>query len=103
MGVAASEFYRDGKHDLNFKSPDDPECYITPDELADSLQELLQGLPRCLVLVYLSSISKVFNVVSGWINFVFYHKFSESVYTTMELGKVKYDIIYIILNIMVGK
>ncbi|CDQ63241.1 unnamed protein product [Oncorhynchus mykiss] len=46
MGVAASEFYRDGKYDLNFKSPDDPECYITPDELADSLQELLQGLPR---------------------------------------------------------
>uniref|UniRef100_A0A8C7P0U0 phosphopyruvate hydratase n=1 Tax=Oncorhynchus mykiss TaxID=8022 RepID=A0A8C7P0U0_ONCMY len=33
MGVAASEFYRDGKYDLNFKSPDDPERYITPDEL----------------------------------------------------------------------
>lgn len=31
MDVAASEFYRSGKYDLNFKSPDDSSQYITPD------------------------------------------------------------------------
>ncbi|EGV99551.1 Alpha-enolase [Cricetulus griseus] len=31
MDVAASEFFRSGKYDLDFKSPDDPSRYITPD------------------------------------------------------------------------
>ena len=35
MDVAASEFYRSGKYDLDFKSPDDPSRYITLDQLAD--------------------------------------------------------------------
>ncbi|KAL4658496.1 alpha-enolase isoform X2 [Arapaima gigas] len=33
MDVAASEFYRDGKYDLDFKSPADPKRYITSDQL----------------------------------------------------------------------
>ncbi|EGW07996.1 Alpha-enolase [Cricetulus griseus] len=35
MDVAASEFFRSGKYDLDFKSPDDPSRYIMPDQLAD--------------------------------------------------------------------
>ncbi|XP_049989914.1 alpha-enolase-like, partial [Alexandromys fortis] len=35
MDVAASEFFRSGKYDLDFKSPDDASRYITPDQLAD--------------------------------------------------------------------
>ncbi|KAK2119506.1 phosphopyruvate hydratase [Saguinus oedipus] len=35
MDVAASEFYRSGKYDLDFKSPDDLSRYISPDQLAD--------------------------------------------------------------------
>nr|XP_029537261.1 alpha-enolase-like [Oncorhynchus nerka] len=45
MGVAASEFYRDGKYVLNFKSPDDPERYITPDELADVYKSFCKDYP----------------------------------------------------------
>ncbi|KAL1272595.1 hypothetical protein QQF64_028457 [Cirrhinus molitorella] len=45
MDVAASEFYRDGKYDLDFKSPDDPERYITPDELADLYKSFVQDYP----------------------------------------------------------
>uniref|UniRef100_A0A8C2LHJ7 phosphopyruvate hydratase n=1 Tax=Cricetulus griseus TaxID=10029 RepID=A0A8C2LHJ7_CRIGR len=33
MDVAASEFFRSGKYDLDFKSPDDPSRYIMPDQL----------------------------------------------------------------------
>lgn len=29
--VAAFEFFRSGKYDLDFKSPDDPKRYIFPD------------------------------------------------------------------------
>uniref|UniRef100_A0A673XFJ8 phosphopyruvate hydratase n=1 Tax=Salmo trutta TaxID=8032 RepID=A0A673XFJ8_SALTR len=45
MDVAASEFYRDGKYDLDFKSPDDPERYITPDELADLYKSFCKDYP----------------------------------------------------------
>ena len=35
MDVAASEFYRDGKYDLDFKNPKlDPTTFITPDQLS---------------------------------------------------------------------
>ncbi|KAJ1842805.1 phosphopyruvate hydratase, partial [Coemansia sp. RSA 2708] len=35
MDAAASEFYKDGKYDLDFKNPDsDPSKFITPEELA---------------------------------------------------------------------
>uniref|UniRef100_A0A8C6PRC5 phosphopyruvate hydratase n=1 Tax=Nothobranchius furzeri TaxID=105023 RepID=A0A8C6PRC5_NOTFU len=43
MDVAASEFYKGGKYDLDFKSPDDPSRYITPDQLAD----LYKGFSYC--------------------------------------------------------
>nr|XP_020453830.1 enolase-like [Monopterus albus]XP_020453831.1 enolase-like [Monopterus albus] len=45
MDVAASEFYREGKYDLDFKSPDDPRRYITPDELADLYKSFMKGYP----------------------------------------------------------
>uniref|UniRef100_A0A3B3BHY6 phosphopyruvate hydratase n=1 Tax=Oryzias melastigma TaxID=30732 RepID=A0A3B3BHY6_ORYME len=45
MDVAASEFYRDGKYDLDFKSPDDPSRYITPDELADLYKSFIKDYP----------------------------------------------------------
>ncbi|XP_016126605.1 alpha-enolase-like [Sinocyclocheilus grahami] len=45
MDVAASEFYRDGNYDLDFKSPDDPDRYISPDELADLYKSFIQDYP----------------------------------------------------------
>lgn len=45
MDVAASEFFRDGKYDLDFKSPDDPTRYITPDELADIYRGFVKDYP----------------------------------------------------------
>uniref|UniRef100_A0A3B4A525 phosphopyruvate hydratase n=1 Tax=Periophthalmus magnuspinnatus TaxID=409849 RepID=A0A3B4A525_9GOBI len=45
MDVAASEFYRNGKYDLDFKSPDDPSRYITPDELADLYKSFVTAYP----------------------------------------------------------
>ncbi|XP_074710593.1 alpha-enolase-like isoform X1 [Strix uralensis] len=45
MDVAASEFYRDGKYDLDFKSPDDPSRYISPDHLADLYKGFVKNYP----------------------------------------------------------
>uniref|UniRef100_A0A8C9TJG7 phosphopyruvate hydratase n=1 Tax=Scleropages formosus TaxID=113540 RepID=A0A8C9TJG7_SCLFO len=45
MDVAASEFYRDGKYDLDFKSPDDPSRYITPDQLSDLYKSFVKDYP----------------------------------------------------------
>lgn len=45
MDVAASEFYRNGKYDLDFKSPDDPSRYISPDELAELYKSFVQDYP----------------------------------------------------------
>ncbi|MGH0121731.1 UNVERIFIED_CONTAM: hypothetical protein FKN15_000203 [Acipenser sinensis] len=45
MDVAASEFYKDGKYDLDFKSPDDPSRYITPDQLADLYRGFVKDYP----------------------------------------------------------
>lgn len=45
MDVAASEFYRDGKYDLDFKSPDDPSRYITSDELGELYKSFVQDYP----------------------------------------------------------
>uniref|UniRef100_W5MJX4 phosphopyruvate hydratase n=1 Tax=Lepisosteus oculatus TaxID=7918 RepID=W5MJX4_LEPOC len=45
MDVAASEFYRDGKYDLDFKSPDNPSRYITPDQLADLYKGFIKDYP----------------------------------------------------------
>lgn len=45
MDVAASEFYKGGKYDLDFKSPDDPSRYITPDQLADLYRGFVKDYP----------------------------------------------------------
>lgn len=45
MDVAASEFYKAGKYDLDFKSPDDPSRYITPDQLADLYRGFVKDYP----------------------------------------------------------
>uniref|UniRef100_A0A452GVR5 phosphopyruvate hydratase n=1 Tax=Gopherus agassizii TaxID=38772 RepID=A0A452GVR5_9SAUR len=45
MDVAASEFYRDGKYDLDFKSSDDPSRYISADELGDLYQSFVRDYP----------------------------------------------------------
>ncbi|ERE81920.1 alpha-enolase [Cricetulus griseus] len=45
MDVAASEFFRSGKYDLDFKSPDDPSRHITPDQLADLYKSFIQEYP----------------------------------------------------------
>nr|XP_009498499.1 PREDICTED: gamma-enolase isoform X2 [Phalacrocorax carbo] len=45
MDVAASELYRDGKYDLDFKSPDDPSRYISADELGDLYQSFVRDYP----------------------------------------------------------
>ncbi|EDL79128.1 rCG62986, partial [Rattus norvegicus] len=45
MDVAASAFYRAGKYDLDFKSPDDASRYITPDQLADLYKSFIKDYP----------------------------------------------------------
>uniref|UniRef100_UPI00358EDD28 alpha-enolase n=1 Tax=Myxine glutinosa TaxID=7769 RepID=UPI00358EDD28 len=45
MDVAASEFYRNGKYDLDFKSADDPSRHITPDKLADLYHGFIKDYP----------------------------------------------------------
>lgn len=45
MDVAASEFYKEGKYDLDFKSPDDPSRYITADKLADLYRSFVKDYP----------------------------------------------------------
>ncbi|KAM4640029.1 LOW QUALITY PROTEIN: alpha-enolase-like [Amazona ochrocephala] len=45
MDVAASEFHRNGKYDLDFKSPDDPSRYISPDQLADLYKGFVKNYP----------------------------------------------------------
>lgn len=45
MDVAASEFYRDGKYDLDFKSPPDPERLITGEELLEIYQGFVNDYP----------------------------------------------------------
>ncbi|KAL1765775.1 alpha-enolase [Sigmodon hispidus] len=45
MNVAASEFFRSGKYDLDFKSPDDSSRYISPDQLADLYKSFIRDYP----------------------------------------------------------
>lgn len=49
MDVAASEFYKDGKYDLDFKSPDDPDRYISADRLADIYRGFVKDYPGGLL------------------------------------------------------
>ncbi|XP_070561896.1 alpha-enolase-like [Ptychodera flava] len=46
MDVAASEFFKDGKYDLDFKNKNsDPSTYLSPDQLADLYKEMIAGYP----------------------------------------------------------
>lgn len=46
MDVAASEFYKEGKYDLDFKNPkSDPSQWLTPDALASMYQEFIKDYP----------------------------------------------------------
>ncbi|XP_013772811.1 alpha-enolase [Limulus polyphemus] len=46
MDVAASEFYKEGKYDLDFKNPNsDPAQWLTPDALASMYQEFIKDYP----------------------------------------------------------
>uniref|UniRef100_A0A8C9ZJW5 phosphopyruvate hydratase n=1 Tax=Sander lucioperca TaxID=283035 RepID=A0A8C9ZJW5_SANLU len=57
MDVAASEFYREGKYDLDFKSPDDSSRYITPDELADLYKSFVKDYPGMSAFFSLTVVS----------------------------------------------
>ncbi|KAL4670067.1 hypothetical protein H8959_008621 [Pygathrix nigripes] len=45
MDVGASEFFSSGKYDLDFKSPNDPSRYISPDQLADLYKSFIKDYP----------------------------------------------------------
>lgn len=46
MDVAASEFHKEGKYDLDFKNPaSDPSTYLSSDKLGDLYQEFIKGYP----------------------------------------------------------
>jgi len=46
MDVAASEFHKDGKYDLDFKNPaSDPSTYLSSDKLGDLYQEFIKEYP----------------------------------------------------------
>lgn len=51
MDVAASEFFRSGKYDLDFKSPDDPARHITGQQLGELYKSFIKNypgeIPRC--------------------------------------------------------
>lgn len=58
MDVAASEFYREGKYDLDFKSPPDSSRHISAEELADIYQDFVNNYPGKLRTVLLLTRSK---------------------------------------------
>ncbi|CAN3359504.1 hypothetical protein DICA3_D04434 [Diutina catenulata] len=46
MDVASSEFYKDGKYDLDFKNPDsDPSKWLSGEQLADLYDDLIRDYP----------------------------------------------------------
>ncbi|XP_026518115.2 beta-enolase, partial [Terrapene carolina triunguis] len=45
MDVAASEFFRSGKYDLDFKSPDDPARHISGEKLGELYQSFIKNYP----------------------------------------------------------
>lgn len=45
MDVAASEFYRNGKYDLDFKSPDDPARHISGEKLGELYKSFIKNYP----------------------------------------------------------
>jgi len=50
MDAAASEFYKDGKYDLDFKNPDsDPSQWSTGEQLAELYHEFIKAYPIVLI------------------------------------------------------
>eukprot|EP00061_Rhincodon_typus_P015035 g42484.t1 len=45
MDIAASEFFRDGKYDLDFKSPPNPNRYVTHDKLIELYMSFIKNYP----------------------------------------------------------
>ncbi|XP_018584323.1 beta-enolase-like [Scleropages formosus] len=45
MDVAASEFFKAGKYDLDFKSPDDPKRHITGEQLGELYKSFVKKYP----------------------------------------------------------
>ncbi|KAG9344954.1 hypothetical protein JZ751_009494 [Albula glossodonta] len=45
VGDEASEFYRDGKYDLDFKSPPNPDRHISAEELSEIYQSFVNDYP----------------------------------------------------------
>ncbi|CAH0555936.1 unnamed protein product [Brassicogethes aeneus] len=46
MDIAASEFYKDGKYDLDFKNPkSDPKTYLDSGKLGEMYQDFIQSFP----------------------------------------------------------
>ncbi|XP_060708374.1 enolase 1a, (alpha) isoform X2 [Hemiscyllium ocellatum] len=45
MDIAASEFFRDGKYDLDFKSPPNPNRYVTHDKLIELYSSFIKNYP----------------------------------------------------------
>uniref|UniRef100_A0A8D3DZ08 Beta-enolase n=1 Tax=Scophthalmus maximus TaxID=52904 RepID=A0A8D3DZ08_SCOMX len=45
MDVAASEFFRSGKYDLDFKSPEDASRHISGEQLGDLYRSFIKGYP----------------------------------------------------------
>ncbi|XP_072497423.1 beta-enolase isoform X3 [Notamacropus eugenii] len=45
MDVAASEFYKNGKYDLDFKSPDDPARHISGEKLGELYKSFIKNYP----------------------------------------------------------
>ena len=46
MDVAASEFYKDGKYDLDFKNPNsNPDDWLSSDKLGDMYKEFIHDAP----------------------------------------------------------
>lgn len=46
MDVAASEFYKEGKYDLDFKNPDsDPKTWLTGEELTKIYKSFVDQYP----------------------------------------------------------
>lgn len=45
MDVAASEFFRNGMYDLDFKSPEDTSRHITGEKLGDLYRSFIKDYP----------------------------------------------------------
>ena len=54
MDVAASEFHKEGKYDLDFKNKDsDPEKWISPDQLCEMYKGFVNDFPGTKFVVLL--------------------------------------------------